>query len=133
MADLMGGQIPFAIDTIASAQPQLQAGKIKAIAVTGTTRSSQLPAVPTVAEQGFAGFSADSWLAVFAPRGLSADVKARLQKALAEVMTDPEIASKLIANGLQPAYEPAAAVAAQIDSELPRMRATAARAKIQPD
>jgi tripartite-type tricarboxylate transporter receptor subunit TctC len=131
MADLMGGQIPFAIDTVASAQPQLQAGKIKAIAVTGTTRSSQLPAVPTVAEQGFGGFSADSWLAVFAPRGLPPEVRARLQKALPEVMADPEITSKLLANGLQPAYEPAAAVAAQIDGELPRMRATAARAKIQ--
>lgn len=133
MADLMGGQIPFAIDTVASALPQLQAGKIKAIAVTGTTRSSQLPSVPTVAEQGFAGFSADSWLAVVAPRGLAGGVRARLQQALAEVMADPEVTSKLISSGLQPAYEPAAAVGARIDGELPRMRATAARAKIQSD
>jgi tripartite-type tricarboxylate transporter receptor subunit TctC len=58
-------------------------------------------------------------------------VRARLQKALPEVMADPEITGKLIASGLQPAYESAAAVAAQIDGELPRMRATAARAKIQ--
>jgi tripartite-type tricarboxylate transporter receptor subunit TctC len=131
MADLMGGQIPLAIDTVASAQPQLRAGKVKAIVVTGTTRSSQLPDVPTVAEQGFPGFTADSWLAVFAPRGLPPEVRARLQKALAETMTDPEIASKLSANGLEPAYEPAAAVATRIDTELPRMRAIAARAKIR--
>ncbi|HSW06328.1 MAG TPA: tripartite tricarboxylate transporter substrate binding protein [Aquabacterium sp.] len=133
MADLMGGQIPFAIDTVASAQPQLRAGKIKAIVVTGSTRSSQLPEVPTVSEQGYPGFSADSWLSVFAPRGLATDVRAKLQKALAEAMTDPEIAAKLVASGLQPAYEPAAAVAARIDTELPRMRAIAARAKILGD
>lgn len=133
MADLMGGQIPFAIDTVASAQPQLRAGKIKAIVVTGSTRSSQLPEVPTVSEQGYPGFSADSWLSVFAPRGLATDVRAKLQKALAEAMTDPEMAAKLVASGLQPAYEPAAAVAARIDTELPRMRAIAARAKILGD
>lgn len=133
MADLLSGQIPFAIDTVASAWPQLQAGKIKAIAVTGVSRSERLPAVPTVSEQGHPGFSADSWLAVFAPRGLSADVRAKLQKALATTMADPDIASKLQGNGLQPAYETAAAVASRIDVELPRMRATAARAKIQAD
>jgi tripartite-type tricarboxylate transporter receptor subunit TctC len=131
MADLMGGQIPFTIDTVASALPQLRAGKIKAIAVTGTQRSSLLPAVATVAEQGFAGFSADSWLAVVAPRGLPAAVAAKLQKALAEVMADPEMATKLTDSGLQAAYMPAAAVVAQIDAELPRMRATAARANIK--
>jgi len=133
MTDLIGGQIPLAIDTVASAQPQLRAGKVKAIVVTGTTRSSQLPEVPTVSEQGFPGFAADSWLAVFAPRGLAPDVRAKLHKALAETMTDLEIASKLVANGLEPAYEPAAAVAARIDTELPRMRAIAVRAKIQGD
>jgi tripartite-type tricarboxylate transporter receptor subunit TctC len=133
MADLVGGQIPLAIDTVASALPQLQAGKIKAIAVTGTSRSDRLPAVPTVAEQGYAGFSADSWLPVFAPRGLAVDVRTRLQKTLASVMADPEIADKLRASGLQPAYESATEVATRIEVELPRMRATAARAKIQGD
>lgn len=131
MADLMGGQIPLAIDTVASAMPQLRAGKIKAIAVTGTTRSSQLPGVPTVAEQGFAGFSADSWLAVVAPRGLPGDVRTRLQQALAKVMAEPEVNSKLASSGLQPAYESALAVGSQIERELPLMRATAARANIR--
>lgn len=131
MSDLIGGQIPFTVDTVAASLPQLKAGKIKAIAVTGATRATQLPNVPTVAESGFPGFSADSWLAVVAPRGLTADVKAKLQKALAETMADAEIRDKLIANGLQPAYEPAAAVAARIEDELPRMRAVAQRANIR--
>lgn len=133
MADLMGGQIPFTIDTVAAALPQLKAGKIKAIAVTGATRATQLPDVPTVAESGFPGFSADSWLAVVAPRGLPAEAKAKLHKALAETLADAEIRSKLIAAGLEPSYATGDAVLAQIEDELPRMRAIAQRAQIRAD
>lgn len=131
MSDLMGGQIPFTIDTVAASLPQLKAGKIKAIVVTGATRATQLPDVPTVAESGFAGFAADSWLAVVAPRGLPADAKAKLGKALAETMADAEIRSKLIASGLEQAYAPGDAVQVQIEDELPRMRAIAQRANIK--
>ena len=133
MADLMGGQIPFTIDTVAAALPQLKAGKIKAIAVTGATRATQLPDVPTVAESGFPGFSADSWLAVVAPRGLPAEAKAKLHKALAETLADAEIRSKLIAAGLEPSYATGDAVLVQIEDELPRMRAIAQRAQIRAD
>ena len=133
MPDLMGGQIPFTIDTVAAALPQLKAGKIKAIAVTGATRATQLPDVPTVAESGFPGFSGDSWLAVVAPRGLPAEAKAKLHKALAETMADAEIRSKLIAAGLEPSYATGDAVLAQIEDELPRMRAIAQRAQIRAD
>ncbi|WP_426305356.1 Bug family tripartite tricarboxylate transporter substrate binding protein [Acidovorax facilis] len=133
MSDLMGGQIPFTIDTVAAALPQLKAGKIKAIAVTGATRATQLPEVPTVAESGFPGFAADSWLAVVAPQGLPADAKAKLHKALAETLADAEIRSKLIAAGLEPAYAPGNAVLAQVEDELPRMRAIAQRAQIRAD
>ncbi len=133
MAGLMGGQIPFTIDTVAAALPQPKAGKIKAIAVTGATRATQLPDVPTVAESGFTGFSADSWLAVVAPRGLPAEARAKLHKALAETMADAEIRSKLITAGLEPSYATGDAVLAQIEDELPRMRAIAQRAQIRAD
>lgn len=131
MSDLIGGQIPFSIDTVAAALPQIKSGKIKAIAVTGATRATQLPDVPTVAEAGHPGFSADSWLAVVVPRGVPAPAKAKLQKALSETMADAEVRSKLIASGLEPAYAPAATVAARIDEELPRMRAIAQSANIR--
>ena len=135
MNDLMAGQIPFTIDTVAAALPQLKAAKprIKAIAVTGESRATQMPTVATVAESGFKGFSADSWLAIAAPKGLAADAKAKLQKALAETMKDPELREKLVANGLEYAWEPAAAVAARIENELPRMRVIALRSNIRID
>ncbi len=133
MSDLIGGQIPFTVDTVAAAMPQIRSGKIKAIAVTGAKRAQQLPDVPTVAESGFPGFASDSWLAVVAPHGLPADVRARLQKALADAMADGEVRSRMLANGLEPAYEPSSAVSARIADELPRMRAIAARAGIKAD
>ena len=133
MPDLMGGQIPFTIDTVAAALPQLKAGKIKAIAVTGATRATQLPDVPTVAESGFPGFSGDSWLAVVAPRDLPAEARAKLHKALAETMADAEIRSKPVAAGLEPSYATGDAVLTQIEDELPRMRAIAQRAQIRAD
>jgi tripartite-type tricarboxylate transporter receptor subunit TctC len=131
MTDLIAGQVPLTVDTVAAALPQLKATKIKAIAVTGATRAPQMPDVPTVAESGFPGFSADSWLAIAAPRGLPQDARGRLQKALADVMSDAEVRNKLLDSGLQPAYEPAAAAALRIDEELPRMRAIAQRASIK--
>jgi tripartite-type tricarboxylate transporter receptor subunit TctC len=131
MTDLIAGQIPLSIDTVAAALPQLKAGKIKAIAVTGPARAPQLPDVPTVAESGYPGFVADSWLALAAPRGIPPEARDRLQKALAEVMADAEVRDKLLESGLQAAYEPAAAAAARIDDELPRMRAIAQRANIK--
>ncbi|WP_280156599.1 tripartite tricarboxylate transporter substrate binding protein [Piscinibacter sp. XHJ-5] len=133
MTDLLGGQIPFTIDTVTAALPHLKSGKLKAIAVTGAKRATQLPDVPTVAESGLAGFASESWLAIAAPRGLPADVRTKLQQALAEAMNDKGVRDKLVENGLEVAYEPAAAVAARIEDELPRMRAIAERANIRAD
>lgn len=130
MTDLIGGQIPFSVDTVAAAIPQVKAGKVKAIAVTTAKRSALLPDVPTAAEAGYPGIDADTWLALVAPRGLPADVKQKLEKALAEVMADPDTHQQLTKAGFEPFAGNGAAVAAQINKELPLMRATAQRANI---
>lgn len=133
MTDLMGGQIPFSIDTVTAALAQLKSGKIKAIAVTTAKRSAFLPDVPTLAESGYPEIDIDSWLIVAAPRGLPAEAKARLEKALAATIADPDTRAKLMAQGLEPAYSNAAAASALINKELPIMRAVAARANITSD
>ncbi|MGO4154436.1 Bug family tripartite tricarboxylate transporter substrate binding protein [Cupriavidus sp. YAF13] len=133
MTDLIGGQIPFSVDTVSAAVPQIRAGKVKAIAVTTAKRSSLLPDVPTVAESGYPGTDMDTWLAVVAPRGLAPEVKAKLEKALAETMADPDTRRKLLDNGFEPSYGTGAEVTALITKELPRMRAIAQRANITAD
>ena len=132
MTDLMGGQVPFSVDTVTAAIPQLKTGKIKAIAVSTAKRSPMLPNVPTFAESGY-DVDADTWIAIVAPRGLPPAVKAKLEKALAETVASSEVREKLTTAGLEPTYQNAAAVATLIERELPLMRAVAARANIQAD
>lgn len=133
MTDLMGGQVAFSVDTVGAAIPQLKSGKIKAIAVTTARRSSLLPNVPTLAESGYPDIDMDSWLMLAAPKGLPADVKVKLEKALAVTMADPDTRAKLSAQGLEPAYSNAVEASALIGKELPLMRAVAARAHITAD
>ena len=133
MTDLMGGQIPFSVDTVSATIPQLKSGKIKAIAVTTAKRSTLLPDVPTMAESGYPEVSTDTWLVLAAPKGLPAEVKAKLEKALAATIADPDTRAKLSAQGLEPGYSNSAAVSELIAKELPLMRAIAARANITAD
>jgi tripartite-type tricarboxylate transporter receptor subunit TctC len=130
MNDLIGGQVPFSVDTVSAAIPQLKAGRIKAIGVTSAKRSKLLPDVPTFAENGF-NIDTDTWIAVFAPHGLPPEVKARLQKALADTVAAAAVRESLLAAGVEPAYLDGNGVAAQIERELPLMRAVAARANIK--
>ena len=133
MTDLMGGQVPFSVDTVSAAIPQLKSGKIKAIAVTTAKRSTLLPEVPTMAESGYPEVSTDTWLVLAAPKGLPPEVKAKLEKALAATIADPDTRAKLSAQGLEPGYSDSAAVSELIAKELPLMRAIAARANITAD
>jgi len=133
ITDLIGGQIPVAVDTVTATLPHIRSGRLKPLAMTGARRSTLLPDVPTVAESGYPGFDADSWLAIVGPRGIPAAVKQRLEQAIVAAMSDPEVRAHLLSQGLEPAHAGSAAVAALIDSELPRMRAIATRAGITSD
>jgi tripartite-type tricarboxylate transporter receptor subunit TctC len=133
MTDLIGGQIPFTVDTVSAAIPHLKEGKVKAIAVTTAKRTTLLPKVPTLAESGYPGLDMDTWLAVVAPRGLPPAVKSRLELTLAQVVSDPETRDKLLSMGFEPAYGSSKSLAELIDKELPLMRAIAQRASITAD
>jgi tripartite-type tricarboxylate transporter receptor subunit TctC len=130
MTDLVGGQVPFSVDTVSAAIPQLKTGRIKAIAVTTARRSALLPEVPTFAESGF-DVDADTWVAIVAPRGLPSATRSRLEQALAEVVATPQVHEQLVGAGLEPRWLDGAAVGALIEKELPLMRAIAQRANIK--
>lgn len=133
MTALIGGQVPFTVDTVTAAIPQVKTDRVRAIAVTSARRSALLPQVPTMAESGYPSIDMDTWLALMAPRGLPADVKHSLEKALATVMQDADTRARLTALGFDPVHVDAAGVAALIERELPAMRALAQRAHIQAD
>lgn len=133
MTDLMGGHIPLSVDTLAAALPQLKSGKIKAIAVTTAKRSPLAPQIPTVAESGYSGFDADTWIAILGPHGIPPLAKARLEKALAETLADKEVSAKMVASGFEPTFGTSGQLARLIADEIPRMKEIAQRANIRLD
>jgi tripartite-type tricarboxylate transporter receptor subunit TctC len=89
--DLMGGQIDSALITLSTARGGLESGKTRILAVTSLERSPQYPDIPTIAEQGYAGYDMDDWFGFFAPEGTPANVITRVQEATAQAAKDPEL------------------------------------------
>jgi tripartite-type tricarboxylate transporter receptor subunit TctC len=95
LVDLMGGQVQVMFDNMSSGLPQVQGGKLRALAVTGAKRDPRLPNVPTVAEAGVPGYSGTSWFTLAAPRSMPAALVDKLNKDVTRAMASPEAASRL--------------------------------------
>lgn len=130
MTDLIGGQIPLSFDTTVAAQPQIAAGKVKAIAVTTRLRSAQMPQVPTVAEAGFPDYEMVPWITVVARRGLPADVRTKLAQALKDSVNDAAVKADLQKTGVDVLHQPGAVYDTRVAQELPLLRAYVHRANI---
>ena len=98
--DLLAGRLQFMFATIPSVIQHIQAGKLRAIAVTSVKRSRSMPDVPTVADSGFPGFEAGSWFGFFAPKGTPEHVIATMNKAVNEVL--PSLEAQLVREGADP-------------------------------
>ncbi len=103
LQDLVGGQILTAVADIGSAAPLVQGGQIRAVAVTGTKRSSLLADVPTFAEQGVTGLEPFSpWWGVFAPRKTPQVIVDRLSGEIQKIVKSPEFNAKMASLGIEP-------------------------------
>ena len=100
LQDVMAGQIDLMVDVSSNSLPYLQGGKIKAYAVTAETRLATAPEIPTVDEAGLPGFHISSWYALFGPKGMPADVLARLNGAAVAALADPALRQRLADIGL---------------------------------
>ncbi len=103
MTDLLGGQIPLAIDTVSASRSFISAGKVKALAITSLKESALLPGVKPVAEQGVAGFQVVAWNGLYAPAGTPPAVVQRLNAELTKVLAVPEVRARLLELGHEPA------------------------------
>lgn len=99
--DLLGGQVEASFQNVNAVIQHINAGKLRAIAVTGDKRSAVLPAVPTLAESGVKGVDVYSWQAVAAPKGLPADVRTRLHAALVGALNDAQVKQKFAEIGIE--------------------------------
>jgi tripartite-type tricarboxylate transporter receptor subunit TctC len=100
MADLLGGHIEYSLDAPANYIPHIKAGKLKALAVTSATRLNELPDVPTVAEQGFEGYDQPLWFGIVGPKGMPADIIARINDTLKAWAEKPESQALLTSFGV---------------------------------
>ena len=101
MNDLLGAQIDASFQNINAVVQHVAAGKLRALAITSAKRSPLLPQVPTLAEAGVKDVDVYSWQAVAAPKGLPADVKAKLHGALVATLNDEAVKAKLVAQGFE--------------------------------
>ena len=108
LTDLLGGQIEVMFAPTQTVIPQLQSGRLKAIAVTGTQSLEALPAVPTVATSGLPGYQAQGWFGLLAPKATPPAVVARLHDDVNNVLALPEVRKDLIAKGAEPGNQSAA-------------------------
>ncbi|UVH61180.1 tripartite tricarboxylate transporter substrate binding protein [Variovorax paradoxus] len=95
MTDLVGSQIDYAFEGMTTASPFIKGGKIKAIAQTGLKRAKAFADVPTVAEQGYPGFNASIWFGLVGPARIPADVVARINNDVNQVLKMPDVVSRL--------------------------------------
>jgi tripartite-type tricarboxylate transporter receptor subunit TctC len=100
--DLIAGQVGSMFDNLPSSLPQIQGGKLIALAVTSPARAPSLPNVPTVAEKGLQGFEAYSWTGLMAPRGTSPAIVAKLSAAVERALKEPSLIAQMEKIGASP-------------------------------
>jgi tripartite-type tricarboxylate transporter receptor subunit TctC len=96
LADLLGGQVQLMFDQMSTSIPHIKAGKLRALGVTSRARSPLLPDVPTIEEQGLAGFEDVTWTGLMAPAGTPRDVLQRLRSAVAAAVAEPELRQRFL-------------------------------------
>ena len=130
--DLVAGQVGILIAGVLTTKPQVDAGTVRGLAVTGLKRVEGLPDVPTVAEAGVANYEALQWYGLLAPAGTPAPIIARLHAETAKAVRSAEMKERLAADGADPVGSTPAEFAALIKEEVGKWSAVARAANIQP-
>lgn len=120
LLDMVAGNADVMFDNLPSSMAQIKAGKLTALAVTSSERSSALPDVPTVEQAGgptLKGYEASSWFGLLAPAGTSADIVNRIQQEVAKSLATPAMKERLVAQGAIPGGNTPADFAKHIDNE----------------
>ncbi len=105
MTDLISGQIQMAIETSGSATPQIQAGAVRALAVSTAQRSPFFPDLPTLAEAGLKDYDVTTWYGFLVPKGTPKEIRDKLYSQISEALKSPEIRARLKDMGAEPGGE----------------------------
>ncbi|MFM9886166.1 MAG: Bug family tripartite tricarboxylate transporter substrate binding protein [Burkholderiales bacterium] len=133
LTDLMGGQLQLVCEPVGTSIAAVNAGKLRALAVTSTVRLAAAPNVPTVAEAGFPGFEYSAWVGVFAPAGTARGVVDKLSAEIAAVLRQPEMVAKIESVGFDPMIGGPEELAALLKNEIARAAKVVKDAGLQPE
>jgi tripartite-type tricarboxylate transporter receptor subunit TctC len=115
--DVLGGSVPLMFSNLPATLAHIKSGKLVALGITDTVRSSAAPDIPIIAEQGVAGVVVTSWYGLLAPAGTPPEVAAQLAKDAADILNQPTVREQLLAQGLSDATQKPAEFAAHIAAE----------------
>ena len=121
IADIVAGHVPMTITSVQATKSLVEAGKIKALAVTSLARSPAMPNVPTMREAGVkttANVELRFWFGIFGPKGMPDAVKAKLERAIATVMSDQRLRDRLANLDITPDFASAPALRARLENEI---------------
>lgn len=130
LTDVLGGQVTMLFTGLSSAQQHIDAGKVRALAVTGPHRARNLPNVPTMAEAGFPKVEVTSWWGLFGPAGIPEEAAARIAAATTKVLRDPRLKGRLSVQSIEAWEGDASTLGKQLQSETNRWRKVITDAKI---
>ena len=100
VVDLLGGQIPYMFSNFPIVYPHVQAGKLRAVAITSLKRSALAPEIPTVAESGISGFDTATWSGLYVPAGTPRDLVKRIHSDIHRIMNAPEFKKRMLQQGI---------------------------------
>ena len=120
LRDVLGGQVPAAIITASSAAAHIKSGKLTALAITSAERTAQLPQVPTVAEQGYAGYQINQWHGLLAPANMPTALQNKIYERILKIVQTQEVKEKLLSMGYTPAYDDPAAFRKMVHDDIDR-------------
>src|SRR6266849_3484076 len=121
MTDLMSGEVQLMFGTVVALVPHIQAGKLRALAVTSRKRSALLPELPTLAESGLPDYEAGSWYGILAPAGTPREAIDRLHGAIVKALKQPDVSKRLAAEGAEVIGSTPDEFAAHIKAEIARV------------
>ena len=131
--DVLGGQVPMTFEALLSTLPHVRAGKLRAIAVTTSTRSSLLPNVPTMAEAGLPGYEATNWYGFLAPAHTPGPIVDRLNRDMVKALRMPDVKEKLLGQGAEVVGNTPQEFAAVIRTDLDKWKRLVAETGIKAD
>lgn len=131
--DVVAGTVPMMFSGLSVAAPFIKDGRLRAIAVLGTARAGLVPEVPTMAEAGLPGFTFDTWVGMYAPKGTPAPIIAQLNAEVGKALADPALRQRLLTLGFEPRHSTPAELATRTREGLQRVSKVVRDANIKPD